>query len=125
MKALPFISILTLALASPRITDTSIAPNSSTTPAPTTPGGTYCECEKPWTTKQLEEAYCATQNAVCNSGKPSTSVNSALYICLCEDPGQKYGKQLDLLCGCDKCLVVGPDFRGRCETPCHAGQCKA
>ncbi|KAH0594724.1 hypothetical protein MHUMG1_07558 [Metarhizium humberi] len=44
MKALPFISIPTLALASPRITDTSIAPNSSTTPAPTTPGGTYCEC---------------------------------------------------------------------------------
>ncbi|EFY87118.1 hypothetical protein J3459_017552 [Metarhizium acridum] len=136
MKALPFISVLTLALASPRITDTSIAPNSSTTPAPTTPDGTICECgytycasvlmamKKPWTTKQLAEAYCATPNAVCSSGKPSTSINSALYICLCEDPGQKLGNQLDLLCGCDKCLVVGPDFRGRCETPCHAGQCK-
>ena len=30
-----------------------------------------------------------------------------------------------LLCGCDKCLVVGPDYRGRCDKPCHAGSCKA
>ncbi|KHN98402.1 uncharacterized protein MAM_03526 [Metarhizium album ARSEF 1941] len=138
MKSLPFVLMLCLAAAeSPHITDTSIAPNSSTTPAPPTPsGGPICECgftycasvliamKKPWTTKQLAEAYCATPNAVCNNGKPNTSVNSALYICLCDDPGQKLGTHLDLLCDCDKCLVVGPDFRGRCETPCHSGQCK-
>ncbi|OAA51439.1 hypothetical protein NOR_00032 [Metarhizium rileyi] len=126
MKSILVLPILSLVVAhaSPRITDGSITPNSSSTPAPTTPDGPVCECgytycasvlmamKKPWSTKDLAEAYCATPHATCNNGKPSTSINSALYICLCDDPSAEYGKTLDLLCGCDKCLVVGPDFRG-------------
>ncbi|OAQ65386.1 hypothetical protein VFPPC_14057 [Pochonia chlamydosporia 170] len=109
MKLVSILSSAALAYATPQITDTSTAPpNSSTAPAPTTPDGAICECgytycasvlmgmKKPWTTKQLADAYCATPNAVCNNGKPSTSVNVALYICLCEDPGQKLGNKLDL-----------------------------
>ncbi|QPH03798.1 hypothetical protein C2857_000174 [Epichloe festucae Fl1] len=136
---LPLISLLALALASQvSLADTSVAaPNSSSSPVPGIPSSTFCECgytycasvlmgmKKPWTTKQLADAYCATPHAVCSSGKPSTGINTALYICLCNDPGQKYGDKLDLLCACDKCLVVAPDFRGRCETPCRSGQSKS
>ncbi|POR31915.1 Uncharacterized protein TPAR_07862 [Tolypocladium paradoxum] len=104
-------------------------------PAPT-PTGPICECgytycasvllgmKKPWNQKQLAEAYCKTPNAACAKGVPNTSVKSALYLCLCNDANQRVGNQLHLLCGCDKCLVAGPDFRGRCETPCHAGTCR-
>jgi len=80
------------------------------------------ESEKPWTMKQLADAYCATSHTVCSNGKPSTGINTALFICLCNDADQKYGTTLNLVCACDKCLVVAPDFRGRCETPCHSGQ---
>jgi len=52
-------------------------------------------------------------------------VRSALYLCLCDDANAREGNKLHLLCGCDKCLVVGPDYRGRCDKPCHAGSCKA
>ncbi|QUC22848.1 uncharacterized protein UV8b_07089 [Ustilaginoidea virens] len=137
---IPCMALLALVFATPQIPspNTSVAaPNSSSSPVAPVPDETYCECgytycasvlmamKKAWSTKQLAEAYCTTPSAVCGNGKPSTSVNTALYICLCDDPGQKYGNKLDLLCACDKCLVVGPDFRGRCETPCHSGQCKA
>ncbi|KAL2681275.1 hypothetical protein Neosp_008883 [[Neocosmospora] mangrovei] len=54
-------------------------------------------------------------------GSPATSVDSALYICLCDQIDQKVGDHLELLCGCDTCLNVGPDFRGRCKTPCLPG----
>ncbi|KAG6009936.1 hypothetical protein E4U21_000707 [Claviceps maximensis] len=139
MKVLfPFLTLLVLALASHiSLADTSVAaPNASSSPAPGVPSGAYCECgytycasvlmamKKPWTMKQLADAYCATSHAVCSGGKPSTGVNTALFICLCNDAGQKYGTTLDLVCACDKCLVVAPDFRGRCETPCHSGQRK-
>ncbi|KAL7808817.1 hypothetical protein V8C44DRAFT_335473 [Trichoderma aethiopicum] len=80
--------------------------------------------EKPWSQKQLAEAYCDTPNASCDKNVPATNISSALYICLCDDPDQKVGTNLDLVCGCDKCLNIGPDFRGRCETPCHAGNCQ-
>ncbi|KAG6029145.1 hypothetical protein E4U41_000461 [Claviceps citrina] len=170
----PSLTLVVLALASriSLVDDGSVtAPNATSTPAPGTPSGAYCECgytycasvlmamtsacqrdpgrahtpnvliriltaralvrltecreiEKPWTTKQLAEAYCATPHAVCSSGKPSTGINTALYICLCNDAGQKFGNTLDLVCACDKCLVAAPDFRGRCETPCHSGQCR-
>ncbi|KAG6115764.1 hypothetical protein E4U13_002450 [Claviceps humidiphila] len=117
------------------LAERSVAAPNSSSPAPGTPSGTYCECgytycasvlmamKTPWTTKQLADAYCTTSHAACSSGKPSTGINTALFICLCNDAGQKYGSNLDLLCACDKCLVVAPDFRGRCETPCHSGQC--
>ncbi|KAL7941793.1 hypothetical protein V8C42DRAFT_333730 [Trichoderma barbatum] len=80
--------------------------------------------KKPWSQKQLAEAYCDTPNASCDNHVPATNITSALYICLCDDPDQKVGTNLDLVCGCDKCLNIGPDFRGRCETPCHAGNCQ-
>ncbi|CEJ83979.1 hypothetical protein VHEMI03342 [[Torrubiella] hemipterigena] len=100
-------------------------------PAPT-PDGPICECgytycgsvlmtmKKPWNQKQLGDAYCKTPNASCPNNKPSSDVHSALYLCLCDGPDQKLGTTLDLLCGCDKCLNVGPDNRARCETPCVA-----
>ncbi|KAJ2968112.1 hypothetical protein NQ176_g9336 [Zarea fungicola] len=105
-------------------------PTTSQAPAPKGPicecGYTYCASvlkamKVPWNNKQLAEAYCSTPNANCPNGKPSTDVNNAVYICLCNEVNQKVGNDLDLLCGCDKCLNVGPDFRGRCETPCSAG----
>ncbi|OAA57175.1 hypothetical protein ISF_07096 [Cordyceps fumosorosea ARSEF 2679] len=108
-------------------------PSGSPTPAPKGPicecGYTYCASvlkamKAPWSNKELAEAYCKTPNASCPNGKPSTNVDNALYVCLCEKADQKTGTHLDLLCGCDKCLVVGPDFRGRCETPCSPGSHK-
>ncbi|PNY23307.1 Uncharacterized protein TCAP_06746 [Tolypocladium capitatum] len=123
--------------------DAPSAPADTTTdqspPAPTVSGGPpgpICECgytycasvllgmKKPWNQKQLAEAYCKTPNAPCALGAPSTDVRSALYLCLCDGTEQRVGDKLHLLCGCDKCLVAGPDFRGRCETPCHAGSCQ-
>ncbi|GJN74856.1 hypothetical protein PLICBS_008949 [Purpureocillium lilacinum] len=101
------------------------------------PPGPICECgytycasvlmgmKKPWSEKQLAEAYCKTPEAACASGSPGTDVRSALYLCLCDDANAREGNKLHLLCGCDKCLVVGPDYRGRCDKPCHAGSCKA
>ncbi|KAH0533354.1 hypothetical protein TsFJ059_001936 [Trichoderma semiorbis] len=112
------------------------APPSEPTKAPPTPDGPICECgytycasvlmgmKKPWSQKQLGEAYCDTPNASCDNNVPATNITSALYICLCDDPDQEVGAHLDLVCGCDKCLNIGPDFRGRCETPCHAGNCQ-
>lgn len=83
-----------------------------------------CSVEKPWSQKQLAESYCKTPHASCNNNVPATNTSSALYICLCDDADQKVGTHLDLVCGCDKCLNIGPDFRGRCETPCHGGNCQ-
>ncbi|KAL6835393.1 hypothetical protein V8C40DRAFT_262034 [Trichoderma camerunense] len=112
------------------------APPPEPTKAPPTPDGPICECgytycasvlmgmKKPWSQKQLGEAYCDTPNASCDNNVPATNITSALYICLCDDPDQEVGAHLDLVCGCDKCLNIGPDFRGRCETPCHAGNCQ-
>ncbi|OTA05223.1 SSCRP protein [Trichoderma parareesei] len=109
---------------------------SDPTRAPPVPDGAICECgytycasvlmgmKKPWSQKELSEAYCSTPNASCDKNVPATNISSALYICLCDDPDQKVGTNLDLVCGCDKCLNIGPDFRGRCETPCHAGNCQ-
>ncbi|KAL6879287.1 hypothetical protein J3F83DRAFT_725692 [Trichoderma novae-zelandiae] len=123
----------------PTTTSTSTskgAPPSDPTRAPPVPDGAICECgytycssvlmgmKKPWTQKQLSEAYCNTPNASCDKNVPATNISAALYICLCDDPDQKVGTNLDLVCGCDKCLNIGPDFRGRCETPCHAGNCQ-
>ncbi|KAH6611593.1 hypothetical protein Trco_001613 [Trichoderma cornu-damae] len=111
------------------------APPPGPTKAPPAPDGAICECgytycasvlmgmRKPWSQKQLAEAYCNTPHAACNNHVPATNITSALYICLCDDVDQKVGTHLDLVCGCDKCLNIGPDFRGRCETPCHAGNC--
>ncbi|KAG5984161.1 hypothetical protein E4U55_005874 [Claviceps digitariae] len=140
MKALfPFLTLLVLTLGSHiSLAGNSVAaaPNASSSPDPGTFSRPYCECgytycasvlmamKKPWTMKQLGDAYCATSRAVCSSGRPSTGINTALFICLCNDASQKYGTTLDLVCACDKCLVVAPDFRGRCETPCYSGQCK-
>ncbi|OAR02876.1 hypothetical protein LLEC1_06784 [Akanthomyces lecanii] len=105
-------------------------PSPSSSPGPV-PKGPICECgytycssvlkamKTPWNDKQLTEAYCSTPNASCPNGKPATDVNNAVYICLCKEADQKVGADLDLMCGCDKCLNVGPDFRGRCETPCY------
>ncbi|SPJ80214.1 uncharacterized protein FTOL_08606 [Fusarium torulosum] len=103
-------------------------------PNPTgTPDGTICECgytycasvlkamDKPWNDGQLVDGYCKTPNAVCKQGTPSTEIESALFICLCAEPDQKVGDHIELLCGCDTCLNVGPDFRGRCKTPCLPG----
>ncbi|KAH7318136.1 hypothetical protein B0I35DRAFT_409072 [Stachybotrys elegans] len=103
-------------------------------PAPTAsalPGGPICECgytycasvlmamKRPWTPKLLTQAYCSTPNAACPEGLPHTNVTSALFICLCDGVDQEVGTHLHLLCGCDTCLNVNPDFRGRCETPCY------
>ena len=60
--------------------------------------------------------------ATCPGGTPPSNVTSALYICLCEGANQEVGDHLELLCGCDTCLNIGPDYRGRCETPCVAGK---
>ncbi|KAI8660182.1 hypothetical protein NCS57_00994800 [Fusarium keratoplasticum] len=107
------------------------APNPTGAPPPIE--GPICECgytycaevlmamAKPWNEAQLSEAYCKTPNANCPQGSPATSVGSALYICLCDQIDQKVGDHLELLCGCDTCLNVGPDFRGRCKTPCLPG----
>ncbi|KAF4975379.1 hypothetical protein FZEAL_7830 [Fusarium zealandicum] len=108
-----------------------VPPPPSPTGAPS--GEPICECgytycaevlmamEKPWNEAQLSDAYCKTPNADCPEGSPSTNLTSALYICLCGELDQKVGDHLELLCGCDTCLNVGPDFRGRCKTPCLAG----
>ncbi|KAJ6783872.1 hypothetical protein PWT90_09158 [Aphanocladium album] len=104
------------------------SPTASQAPAPQGPicecGYTYCASvlkamKTPWTNKELTDAYCSTPNASCPNGKPITDVNNAVYICLCKEADQKVGTDLDLMCGCDKCLNIGPDFRGRCETPCY------
>lgn len=78
--------------------------------------------EKGWTVPQLTQAYCSTPMATCPGGTPPSNVTSALYICLCEGANQEVGDHLELLCGCDTCLNIGPDYRGRCETPCVAGK---
>ncbi|RCI11312.1 hypothetical protein L249_7774 [Ophiocordyceps polyrhachis-furcata BCC 54312] len=121
------IATLVAVRAAARPETTSSAPAGSPTP--------FCECgytycgsvlmamDKPWTEKQLAEAYCKTPKASCSNGRPASDARSALYLCLCEDAGRRVGNRLHLLCGCDSCLVVGPDYRGRCETPCHAGGC--
>ncbi|KAL6897549.1 hypothetical protein GGI43DRAFT_385410 [Trichoderma evansii] len=124
---------------SPTTTSTSTskdAPPPAVTREPPVPEGPICECgytycasvlmgmKKPWSQKQLAEAYCKTPHASCNNNVPATNTSSALYICLCDDIDQKVGTHLDLVCGCDKCLNIGPDFRGRCETPCHGGNCQ-
>ncbi|KAF7534837.1 hypothetical protein G7Z17_g13296 [Cylindrodendrum hubeiense] len=90
-------------------------------------GYTYCadvlmDMPKPWTVPQLTQGYCNTPHANCPGGTPSSNVTSALYICLCEGANQEVGNHIELLCGCDTCLKIGPDFRGRCETPCIAGK---
>ncbi|KAL6922829.1 hypothetical protein ACHAP8_007958 [Fusarium lateritium] len=97
------------------------------------PDGAICECgytycaavlkamAKPWNDGQLSTAYCETPNAVCKDQSPGSNVDNALFICLCDEPDQKVGNHLELLCGCDACLNVGPDFRGRCKSPCRAG----
>ncbi|PHH93343.1 hypothetical protein CDD83_5897 [Cordyceps sp. RAO-2017] len=102
-------------------------------PAPGTPDGPICECgytycasvlmkmEKAWSEEQLAEAYCKTPKAACSHGAPSSDVGSALFLCLCETAEQRVGRRLQLVCGCGRCLVVGPDYRGRCDAPCHAG----
>ncbi|RGP68993.1 filamentous hemagglutinin [Fusarium sporotrichioides] len=107
-------------------------PPADPTGAPT-PEGPICECgytycaavlkamEKPWNDDQLSSAYCKTPNAVCNGQSPASNVDNALFICLCAEPDQKVGDHIELLCGCDACLNVGPDFRGRCKSPCRAG----
>ncbi|KAH7179236.1 uncharacterized protein B0J16DRAFT_168216 [Fusarium flagelliforme] len=120
-------------------TTTQPAPPPPSTPAPAnpskqpTPEGPICECgytycakvlkamEKPWSDGQLSAAYCKTPNAVCDQETPASNVENALFICLCAEPEQKVGDHLELLCGCDTCLNVGPDFRGRCKSPCKAG----
>ncbi|KAM4065765.1 hypothetical protein HRG_010520 [Hirsutella rhossiliensis] len=141
------IALAALALAQPQvITPASLPPPLSPVsvatilspdqaPAPPKPSGPICECgytycasvlmkmKMPWNQKQLAEAYCKTPNAPCSGGTPGTDVKSALYLCLCNDANQGVGNELHLLCGCDKCLVIEPDFRGRCESPCHAGPC--
>ncbi|ATY58624.1 hypothetical protein A9K55_002376 [Cordyceps militaris] len=114
----------------PPATTPPATPAPSGTPGPT-PKGPICECgytycasvlkamKTPWSNKELTDAYCSTVNASCPNGKPASDVNNAVFICLCKEADQKVGTDLDLLCGCDKCLNVGPDFRGRCETPCY------
>ncbi|CAM1507820.1 Fc.00g046680.m01.CDS01 [Cosmosporella sp. VM-42] len=117
------------------------SPSAPTSPAPSATGtvieGPICECgytycaevlmamDKPWTEELLSKAYCSTPQATCADGAPPTNITSALYICLCEGTNQDVGNHLELLCGCDKCLNIGPDFRGRCQTPCSTGQCGA
>lgn len=74
---------------------------------------------KPWGLKQITEGYCSTPNVACPNGVPATNVSTALYICLCDTIEQKLGTDIDLICGCDDCQIIGPDFRGRCATPCY------
>ncbi|KAF4991709.1 hypothetical protein FDECE_13940, partial [Fusarium decemcellulare] len=127
----------------PPSSDPAPQPPAPTDPAPAPPApnptgapseGPICECgytycaqvlmsmEKPWNEAQLTDAYCKTPNASCSGGSPSTKISSALYICLCDEINQEVGNHLELLCGCDTCLNVGPDFRGRCKTPCLPGK---
>ncbi|KAH8171186.1 hypothetical protein LIA77_09967 [Sarocladium implicatum] len=104
-------------------------------PAPTVTGGPpgpICECgytycasvlqamKEPWSVKQLSDAYCSTPNATCPDNAPRTDVEQSLFVCLCDDVEAKLGNDLNLLCGCDECLVVGPDYRGRCAAPCYS-----
>ncbi|KAM5508971.1 hypothetical protein FOXYSP1_11937, partial [Fusarium oxysporum f. sp. phaseoli] len=79
------------------------------------------EPDNPWNEAQLSKAYCSTPNVKCDSETPTSSIDNALFICLCDQPSQKVGNHLEFLCGCDKCLVVKPDYRGRCKTPPLAG----
>jgi hypothetical protein len=77
--------------------------------------------EAPWSVGALAEMYCSTENAVCAEGAPSTNVTQALFICLCDNEADELGIDLDLVCGCQSCLNIGPDYRGRCKTPCVEG----
>jgi hypothetical protein len=77
--------------------------------------------EAPWSVEALTEMYCSTENAICAEGAPSTNVTQALFICLCDDEADELGIDLDLVCGCQSCLNIGPDYRGRCKTPCVEG----
>ncbi|KAK2692579.1 hypothetical protein QWA68_007384 [Fusarium oxysporum] len=108
-------------------------PPPSSTAEPPPPEGPICECgytycssvlkdmDNPWNEAQLSKAYCSTPNVKCDSETPTSSIDNALFICLCDQPSQKVGNHLEFLCGCDKCLVVKPDYRGRCKTPPLAG----
>ncbi|KAI9898764.1 hypothetical protein N3K66_007124 [Trichothecium roseum] len=100
-------------------------------PSPPNPGkGPICQCgytycasilmgmKVPWPEERLAEGYCNTPNAACQDGVPPVDVTEALFICLCGAEDDEVGDKLDVLCGCDSCLVVGPDYRGRCERPC-------
>ncbi|KAF5570809.1 filamentous hemagglutinin, partial [Fusarium pseudocircinatum] len=100
---------------------------------PPLPEGPICECgytycssvlkdmDNPWNEDQLSQAYCSTPNVKCDGESPASSIDNALFICLCDKPSQTVGNHLEFLCGCDKCLVVKPDYRGRCKTPPLAG----
>ncbi|PHH62603.1 hypothetical protein CDD81_6837 [Ophiocordyceps australis] len=113
----------------------TVPASSASAPAATNSVEPWCECgytycasvlmgmRKPWSREQLTDAYCETSNATCVDGVPETSIDMALYLCLCDDPEQSLGDTLHLLCGCETCLVVPPDFRGRCEVPCRSGKC--
>ncbi|KAG7411497.1 hypothetical protein ACKAV7_009933 [Fusarium commune] len=113
--------------------DPSPPPPPSSTAEPPPPEGSICECgytycssvlkgmDNPWSEAQLSEAYCSTPNVKCDGETPASSIDNALFICLCDQPSQKVGNHLEFLCGCDKCLVVKPDYRGRCKTPPLAG----
>ncbi|KAL5613166.1 hypothetical protein FOVSG1_002229 [Fusarium oxysporum f. sp. vasinfectum] len=113
--------------------DPSPPPPPSSTAEPPPPEGPICECgytycssvlkgmDNPWNEAQLSEAYCSTPNVKCDGETPTSSIDNALFICLCDQPSQKVGNHLEFLCGCDKCLVVKPDYRGRCKTPPLAG----
>ncbi|KAG4277250.1 hypothetical protein FPRO04_07547 [Fusarium proliferatum] len=113
--------------------DPSPPPPPSSTAEPPPPEGPICECgytycssvlktmDNPWNEDQLSQAYCSTPNVKCDGESPASSIDNALFICLCDQPSQKVGNHLEFLCGCDKCLVVKPDYRGRCKTPPLAG----
>ncbi|CCT71828.1 uncharacterized protein FFUJ_09005 [Fusarium fujikuroi IMI 58289] len=113
--------------------DPSPPPPPSSTAEPPPPEGPICECgytycssvlktmDNPWNEDQLSQAYCSTPNVKCDGESPASSIDNALFICLCDQPSQKIGNHLEFLCGCDKCLVVKPDYRGRCKTPPLAG----
>ncbi|KAI1020069.1 hypothetical protein LB503_006110, partial [Fusarium chuoi] len=108
-------------------------PPPSSTAEPPPPEGPICECgytycsavlktmDNPWNEDQLSQSYCSTPNVKCDGESPASSIDNALFICLCDQPSQKVGNHLEFLCGCDKCLVVKPDYRGRCKTPPLAG----
>ncbi|KAF5644503.1 filamentous hemagglutinin [Fusarium sp. NRRL 52700] len=128
--------------------DPSPPPPPSSTAEPPPPEGPICECgytycsavlknmgtstslrrsrltatDNPWNEAQLSQAYCSTPNVKCDGESPASSIDNALFICLCDQPSQKVGNHLEFLCGCDKCLVVKPDYRGRCKTPPLAGK---
>ncbi|RBR13031.1 hypothetical protein FVER53590_06631 [Fusarium verticillioides] len=109
-------------------------PPPSSTAEPPPPEGPICECgytycssvlkdmDNPWNEDQLSQAYCSTPNVKCDGESPASSIDNALFICLCDKPSQTVGNHLEFLCGCDKCLVVKPDYRGRCKTPPLAGK---